>query len=63
MAQKRPKITFEAQLLKVGTEWRIIATYPNGLKEHITGFENETEIEEWLASERRQAWLSRRDAE
>ena len=50
MAQTKPEMTFEPEPRRIGLEWRVIATYPGGQKEHITGFANEAEAMQWLAS-------------
>ncbi len=47
---------FEAKPLRIGLEWRVIATYPSGQKEQITGFASEAEAIGWLASKGSQAW-------
>jgi hypothetical protein len=60
MAKNDPKITFEPKPLKVGPEWHVVATYPRGQKEHITGFHSEAEAIEWIAGEGCQAWLRAR---
>jgi len=56
MAQPEPEITFDPFPRRIGLEWRVIATYQNGQKEHITGFASQAEALEWLASNSCQAW-------
>ncbi len=60
MAKSVGKITFEPKPLKVGHAWHIVATYPSQQQEHITGFQTEAAAEEWLASDKCQAWLKAR---
>jgi hypothetical protein len=57
MAKDRQKVTFKPQPLKVGVDWHVIASFPSGQREHITGFKSEAEAVEWLASSRCQTWL------
>lgn len=54
------KITFEPRPLKVGPEWHVVATYPMGGQEHITGFKSEAEALDWLKSGRSAAWVRAR---
>ncbi|MDR3420462.1 MAG: hypothetical protein P4L80_04345 [Xanthobacteraceae bacterium] len=63
MAENRPKITFETKPLKVGPEWHLVATFPSGQQEHITGFKTEAEAIGWLDGSRYQAWLKARGYE
>ena len=56
MAQTKPEIIFEPKPRRIGLEWRVVATYPSGQKEHIAGFASEAEATEWLASNSSQAW-------
>jgi hypothetical protein len=60
MAKNVPKVTFDSEPLRVGSEWHLVATYPSGQREHVTGFKSEAEAIEWLASGRCQAWLKAR---
>jgi len=60
MARNVPKVTFDPKPLKSGTDWYVVATYPSGQHEHITGFKTEADAIEWLDSSRRQAWLKAR---
>jgi hypothetical protein len=53
-------VTFDSEPLWVGSEWHLVATYPSGQREHVTGFKSEAEAIEWLASGRCQAWLKAR---
>ena len=46
--------------LKEGSGWYIVVTYPGGMQEHIPGFENEAEAQEWLMGKGRQTWLRAR---
>jgi hypothetical protein len=53
-------VTFDPKPRKIGPEWHVVATYPSGQQEHITGFETEAAAIEWLASSRCHAWLKAR---
>ena len=56
IAQTEREMTFEPKPRRIGLEWRVIATYPGGQKEHIAGFANESEAIQWLASNSCQTW-------
>ena len=56
MVSTNYEIIFEPKPRKIGREWRVVATYPSGQKEHITGFASEGEAIEWLASKSSQVW-------
>jgi hypothetical protein len=43
MEKHVPNVTFDPKPQKSGTEWYLVATYPGGQQEHITGFKSETE--------------------
>jgi hypothetical protein len=60
VAKNIPKVTFDLKPLKSGTDWYLVATYPDGQQEHITGFKIEADAIEWLDSSRCQAWLKAR---
>lgn len=60
MAKSVPKVTFDPKPRKVGPGWRLVATFPSGQQEYITGFKSEADAVEWLASSRCQAWLKAR---
>lgn len=60
VAKNIPKVTFDPKPLKSGTDWYLVATYPDGQQEHITGFKIEADAIEWLDSSRCQAWLKAR---
>jgi hypothetical protein len=60
MVEDVPKVTFDSEPLKRGPEWYLVATYPSGQQEHITGFKTEADAIEWVASSRCQAWLKAR---
>jgi hypothetical protein len=60
MTNPADKITLEPRPLKVGPEWHVVATYPMGSKEHITGFRSEAEALEWMKSDRCAAWVKAR---
>jgi hypothetical protein len=56
------KITFDPRPLKVGAQWQIVATCPNGQQEHITGFRSEVDAEHWITNGFK-AWLKNRCSE
>ena len=56
MTQIEPQIIFDPYPRRIGLQWRVIATLPNGQKEHISGFESQAEAVDWLASDSCQAW-------
>jgi hypothetical protein len=60
MAKDVPKVTFDPKPLKSGSGYYVVAAYPGGQQEHITGFKIEADAIEWLASSRSQAWLKAR---
>ena len=43
MKDDTAKITFEPRPLKVGHEWQVVATWPSGHTEYITGFVDESD--------------------
>jgi hypothetical protein len=48
-----------AQPVKVGAQWHVVGTYPNGQQEHITGFKTEADALDWIANDSA-AWLEKR---
>jgi hypothetical protein len=56
MDQPEPEIIFEPRPRRIGMQWRVVAIYSNGQKEHISGFADQAEALEWLASDSCQAW-------
>jgi hypothetical protein len=56
VTQIEPQIIYDPYPRRIGLQWRVIATLPNGQKEHISGFESKAEAAEWLASDSSQAW-------
>jgi hypothetical protein len=48
-------VIFKRQKIAEG-DWQIQAHCPGAKIEYINGFKSEAEIEEWLASSRRQDW-------
>jgi hypothetical protein len=53
-------IAFDPLPQKIGSEWYLVATYPSGQKEPVTGFHSEEEALNWLGSDSCQAWLKAR---
>jgi hypothetical protein len=53
-------ISFEPRPLKLGAEWLIVATWPNGKVENITGFTTESEAINWIGSSKQLEWLKAR---
>ena len=60
MPKSADKVAFDTKPLKEGSGWYIVVTYPGGMQEHIPGFENEAEAQEWLMGKGRQTWLRAR---
>jgi hypothetical protein len=59
MARVSGKITFDPRPLKAGPHWQVVATYPSGQQEHITGFDTESDAKNWITNDS-QAWLRKR---
>ena len=53
-------ITFEPLPLKVGAEWHVAVTYPDGQKEQIAGLKSEAEAVAWIGSPRCLEWVKAR---
>ena len=52
----KQKVIFKPLRIAEG-EWNIIAETPGAEPIEITGFKSKTEIDEWMNSDRRIAWL------
>ena len=52
-------IIFSPNPLKVGGEWQVVAQYPSGQVEMITGFKTEAEAMEWIEKDSK-AWVKKR---
>jgi hypothetical protein len=48
MTEQLPSIRFDYQPHQVGNEWHVIAIYPTGQQEAITGFKSEQEAKDWV---------------
>jgi hypothetical protein len=59
IARVAGKITFDPRPLKVGPHWQVVAIYPGGQQEHVTGFETESDAKNWITNDS-QAWLRKR---
>jgi hypothetical protein len=57
MAEPHQRITINPQPVKAGDEWHIVATWPSGHPEHITGFKTEAEAREWITGDGAKTWL------
>jgi hypothetical protein len=53
-------VEFNPTPIKVGPEWRLVATHPSGQQEHISGFHTEAEAIDWLSSNGFAAWMRTR---
>jgi hypothetical protein len=53
---KSPRVVFSAKRVAEG-EWQIEARYPGTEIRYITGLTSKTEADEWMAGERKIAWL------
>jgi hypothetical protein len=57
MAEPHQSIRINPQPIKVGNEWRVMAIWPSGHPEEITGFKTEAEARAWIAGDGAKAWL------
>jgi len=58
MAEELPPVRFDYQPRQVGNEWHVIAIYPTGQMEAITGFKSEQEATNWLNNDAQvKQWL------
>ena len=48
MVEQLPPIRFDYQPHRVGDEWHVMAIYPSGETEAITGFKSEQEASDWV---------------
>ena len=53
---KSPRVTFSSKRIADG-DWQIEAHCPGTEVRYITGFVSKVEADEWLAGERKVAWL------
>jgi len=60
MAHSLRTITFESLRCKASHDWHVLATYPSGHREHITGFKNKQEAQEWMKSDKCREWVKKR---
>ena len=51
------QIHFTPKPLKIGGEWYLVATWPSGQEEHITGFKTEIEALNWIGQPKQLEWL------
>jgi hypothetical protein len=56
-------IRFEPRPLVNGTGWYVMATYPDGQEQEITGFNSEVEAMDWIDSDRCVEWVKVRGYE
>ena len=56
MVNPPQKTTFEAVQIKMGPEWYVRVTLPNGEQPHLGGFKTEAEGIEWIKHQSA-AWL------
>jgi hypothetical protein len=54
--KKSPRVTFSPKRITEG-EWQIEAHCPGTDIRYVTGFTTKTEVDEWLAGDRKIAWL------
>jgi hypothetical protein len=53
---KSPRVTFK--MLRIAEDdWQIEAVCPGAETQHIKGFKSKAEVDEWMAGDRRIAWL------
>jgi hypothetical protein len=60
MAEPHQSIRINPQPVKAGNEWHVMALWPSGHPEEITGFESEAEARAWIAGDGAKAWLRSR---
>jgi hypothetical protein len=60
MGNPANEIKFTPRPLKVGEEWYLVATWPDGREEHITGFKTEMDALNWLGRPEQLEWLRAR---
>ena len=53
-------VRFETRPLKIGEGWQVVANYPDGQKENITGFKTEIEAADWIDSDSCVDWVKAR---
>jgi hypothetical protein len=56
MKKKSPRVTFKMVRLAEG-DWQIIAECSDSEPRYISGLKSKAEVDEWLAGDRRIAWL------
>jgi hypothetical protein len=56
-------IHLKARPLKLGAGWLVVATYPDGRKEHISSFESQVEAQGWIDSDQSFEWVKERGYE
>jgi hypothetical protein len=54
--KKSPRVTFSPKRIADG-DWQIEAHCPGVEIRYVTGFTTKTEADEWLAGDRKLAWL------
>ena len=54
------RIRFDPLPNKAGGGWYLLATHPDGQKEHINGFTSAFEAIFWIGSSQREDWLKAR---
>ena len=54
--KKSPRVTFSPKRINEG-EWQIEANCPGTEARYVTGFTTKTEVDEWLAGDRKIGWL------
>jgi len=57
MAEPHQSIRINPQPVRVGKEWHVVAIWPSGHAEEITGFKTEAEARAWIAGDGAKAWL------
>jgi hypothetical protein len=56
-------IHLKARPLKLGAGWLVVATYPDGRKEHILGFDSQAEAQDWIGRDQWFEWVKERGYE
>lgn len=57
---QHPTVEFDPAPIRVGAEWRLVATHPSGQQEHVFGFHTRAEAIDWLSGNGFAAWMRTR---
>jgi hypothetical protein len=57
MVKSDQRITIIPRPVRAANEWHVIAVWPSGHREQITGFKTEAEAREWINGDGAKTWL------